>query len=90
MARLLVFKHMHTLSDEALCDRWVATDIFNTSAAKRCSSTAPFDRSSLMRWRQLLGEEQISALLQESLSVAHRAGAIETRNLERVVVDTGV
>jgi len=37
-----------------------------------------------------LGEEQIAALLQESLSVAHRAGAIETKDLERVVVDTTV
>jgi transposase, IS5 family len=32
----------------------------------------PFDRSSLTRWRQRLGEEQIAALLQESLSVALR------------------
>jgi hypothetical protein len=28
--------------------------------------------------------------LQESLSVAHRSGAIETKDLERVVVDTTV
>ena len=48
----------------------------------------PFDRSSLTRWRQRLGEEQIVALLQESLSVAHRTGAIESRDLERVVVDS--
>jgi len=50
----------------------------------------PFDRSSLTRWRQRLGEEQIAALLQESLSVAHRSGAIETKDLQRVVVDTTV
>lgn len=30
------------------------------------------------------------ALIQESLSVAHKTGAIETRDLERVVVDTTV
>ena len=39
---------------------------------------------------QRLGEEQTAALLQESLSVAHRTKAIETRDLERVVVDTTV
>jgi hypothetical protein len=44
----------------------------------------------LTRWRQRLGEQQIAALLQESLSVAHRSGAIETKDLERVVVDTTV
>ncbi|MET4349382.1 hypothetical protein ABIC07_008910 [Bradyrhizobium sp. RT9a] len=50
----------------------------------------PFDRSSLTRWRQRLGEEQIAALLQESLSVAHRTGAIETKDLERVIVNTTI
>ena len=50
----------------------------------------PFDRSSLTRWRQRLGEEHIVALLQESLSVAHRTGAIDTKDLERVAIDTTV
>jgi IS5 family transposase len=50
----------------------------------------PFDRSSLTRWRQRLGEEHLVALIQESLSVAHKAGALETRDLERVAVDTTV
>src|SRR5256885_17183761 len=50
----------------------------------------PFDRSSLTHWRQRLGEEQLVALLQESLSVAHKTGALATRDLERVVVDTTV
>src|SRR5262249_34736245 len=50
----------------------------------------PFDRSSLTRWRQRLGEEQIVALLQGSLSVAHRTGAIDTKDLERVAIDTTV
>src|SRR5215471_5071210 len=46
----------------------------------------PFDRSSLTHWRQRLGEEQLMALIQESLSVAHKTGALATRDLERVVV----
>jgi IS5 family transposase len=50
----------------------------------------PFDRSSLTRWRKRLGEEQLTALLQESLAVAHRSGALQTKDLERVVVDTTV
>src|SRR5262249_36290781 len=43
-----------------------------------------------LRWRQRLGEEQIVALLQESLSVADRTGAIDTKDLERVAIDTTV
>jgi len=50
----------------------------------------PFDRSSMSRWRARLGEENLAALLQESLSVAHKTGALETKDLERVVVDTTV
>ena len=42
----------------------------------------PFERSSLTHWRQRLGEEQLVALIQKSLSVAHKTGALATRDLE--------
>ncbi|MGY3585625.1 hypothetical protein ACVIGB_005320 [Bradyrhizobium sp. USDA 4341] len=42
----------------------------------------------MTRWRQRLGEEQLVALIRESLSVAHKTGAIGPKDLERVVVDT--
>jgi hypothetical protein len=48
-----------------------------------------FDRSSLTRWRQLMGE-QLQALLQESLAVATRTEAMKPPDLARVVVDTTV
>src|SRR6202158_2603673 len=91
VAGLLILKHMHNLSDEALCDRWVENPYFQYFCGEAVfRHELPFDRSSLTRWRQRLGEEQIAALLQESLSVAHRSGAIETKDLERVVGDTTV
>jgi IS5 family transposase len=91
VAGLFILKHMHNLSDEALCDRWVENPHFQYFCGEAVfRHELPFDRSSLTRWRQRLGEEQIAALLQESLSVAHRSGAIETKDLERVVVDTTV
>jgi IS5 family transposase len=37
-----------------------------------------------------MGEEKLQALLQESLSVAHKTGALSTKDLERVAVDTTV
>jgi hypothetical protein len=49
-----------------------------------------FDRSSLTRWRQRLGEERLAALLQDSLRVAFDTCALATKDLERVVVDTTV
>jgi IS5 family transposase len=91
MAGLFILKHMHNLSDETLCDRWVENPYFQYFCGEVVfRHELPFDRSSLTRWRQRLGEEQIAALLQESLSVAHRTGAIESKDLERVVVDTTV
>src|SRR5713226_7981553 len=91
VAGLFILKHMHSLSDEALCDRWVENPYFQYFCGEAVfRHELPFDRSSLTRWRQRLGEEQIAAQLQESLSVAHRCGAIQTKDLERVVVDTTV
>ncbi|BDA83441.1 IS5 family transposase [Aureimonas sp. SA4125] len=91
MAGLLILKHMHSLSDEALCARWVENPYFQFFCGEETfRHRLSFDRSSLTHWRQRLGEERLSALLQESLSVAHRSGAIEGKDLERVVVDTTV
>src|SRR6516225_9205335 len=78
MAGLAILKHTYDLSDEALCDRWVENPYFQYFCGEEFFQHAlVFDRSSLTRWRQRLGEEQIAALLQESLSVAHRTGAID-------------
>jgi IS5 family transposase len=91
VAGLFILKHMHNLSDEELCARWVENPYYQYFCGEVVfRHELPFDRSSLTRWRQRLGEEQLAALLQESLAVAHRTGAIATKDLERVVVDTTV
>jgi IS5 family transposase len=91
VAGLFILKHMHNLSDEALCARWLENPYNQHFCGEQSfCHKLPFDRSSLTRWRQRLGEEQLVALIQESLSVAHKTGAIETKDLERVVVDTTV
>src|SRR3979411_883793 len=91
VAGLFILKHMHNLSDEALCARWVENPYYQYFCGELSfCHQLPFDRSSLTHWRQRLGEEQLVALIQESLSVAHKTGALATRDLERVVVDTTV
>jgi transposase, IS5 family len=50
----------------------------------------PFDRSSMTRWRQRMGEERLIALLQESLLVATRSGAAKPADFRQVIVDTTV
>ncbi len=49
-----------------------------------CQRRLVFDRSSLTRWRQRMGEDKLLALLQESLAVAAR-----TTYLGRVIRDIG-
>jgi IS5 family transposase len=91
VAGLFIIKHMHNLSDEALCDRWVENPYYQYFCGEHVfCHEAPFDRSSMSRWRGRLGAEQIAALIQESLAVAHKTGALETKDLQRVVVDTTV
>jgi len=91
VAGLLILKHMHDLSDEVLCARWVENPYYQFFCGEESfQHRLPFERSSLTRWRQRLGEAQLSALIQESLSVAHETGALASRDLEHVAVDTTV
>jgi IS5 family transposase len=91
VAGLFILKHMHSLSDEALCERWLENPYYQYFCGEASfHHDLPFERSSLSRWRTRLGEETLSALLQESLAVAHKTGALATKDMERVVVDTTV
>jgi IS5 family transposase len=91
VAGLFILKHMHNLSDEVLCARWIENPYYQFFCGEQAfRHELPFDRSSMTRWRQRLGEEHLVALIQESLSVAHKTGALETKDLERVAVDTTV
>jgi hypothetical protein len=91
MAGLAVLKHTYDLSDEVLCERWVENPYYQFFCGEEFfQHRLVFDRSSLTRWRQRMGEEKLQALLQESLSVATRTEAIKPSDLNRVIVDTTV
>ena len=91
MAALAILKHTHDLSDEVLCERWLENPYYQLFCGEEFfRHTLPFDRSSMTRWRQRMGEEKLTALLQESLSVATRSGAAKPANFTRVIVDTTV
>src|SRR5215472_2509441 len=91
MAGLPILKHTCDLSDEALCARWVENPYFQYFCGEEFFQHAlGFDRSSLTRWRQRMGEEKLQALLQESLAVATRTDAMKPSDLARVVIDMTV
>jgi IS5 family transposase len=91
MAGLAILKHTYDLSDEVLCERWVENPYYQLFCGEEFfQHRLVFDRSSLTRWRQRMGEERLQALLQESLSVAARTDAIKPAALNRIIVDTTV
>ena len=91
MAGLAILKHTYDLSDEVLCERWVENPYYQLFCGEEFfQHRLVFDRSSLTRWRQRMGEEKLQALLQESLSVATRTEALKPSDLNRVIVDTTV
>jgi IS5 family transposase len=91
MAGLAILKHTYDLSDEVLCERWVENPYYQFFCGEEFfQHRLVFERSSLTRWRQRMGEEKLQALLQESLAVATKTEAIKPSDLNRVIVDTTV
>jgi transposase, IS5 family len=87
---LLLLKHIFALSDEEVCERWVYDPYCQYFTGEEFFQHAfPHERSDLSHWRKRLGEK-LELLLAESLRVAHEAGALRTRDLKRVTVDTTV
>ena len=91
MAGLAILKPKHDLSDEVLCERWIENPYYQLFCGEEFFRHAlVFDRSSMTRWRQRMGEEKLVALIQESLNVATRTGAAKPADFSRVIVDTTV
>ena len=91
MAGLQILKYSENLSDERLCEVWLENPYFQYFCGEEFfQNTLPFDRSSLTRWRQRMGEDRLNALIQESLSVAAKTGALKPSELTAAVVDTTV
>jgi transposase, IS5 family len=90
MIGLLLLKHIFGLSDEGVCERWVYDPYFQFFTGEEFfQHEFPHERSDLSHWRKRLGDK-LELLLAESLRVAHQAGALRTKDLKRVTVDTTV
>ena len=91
MAGLIILKYTHNLSDEVLCERWVENPYYQFFCGEEFfQHELVLDRSSLSNWRKRMGEEKVKALLQESLSIAAKTGAVKPSELSEVIVDTTV
>ena len=91
MTGLAILKAMHDLSDEVLCARWLENPYYQYFCGEAFfRHRLPFDRSSMTRWRQRMGEDALVSLIQESLAVATRTGAAKPADFRQVIVDTTV
>ena len=91
MAGLAILKHTYNLSDEVVCEQWIENPYYQYFCGEEFfQHRLPLDRSSMTNWRNRMGEERLRALLQESLAVATRTGAMKPGDLARVIVDTTV
>lgn len=91
MAGLCLLKYTFSLSDEELCARWIENPYYQYFCGEEFfQHQAPFDRSSLTRWRQRMGEDKLKSLLQETLAIAAKTGALNAQDLRHVIVDTTV
>ena len=87
---LLLLKHIYGLSDEGVCERWVCDPYFQYFTGEEFfQHEFPHERSDLSHWRKRLGDK-LELLLAESLRVAHETGALRSKDLAQVNVDTTV
>lgn len=87
---LLLLKSIHNLSDEDVCRQWLQNPYFQYFTGESFfQHTFPHDRSSLTRWRQLLGDK-VDILLNESLNIAHKLEILSPQDFESVTIDSTV
>jgi IS5 family transposase len=91
MVGLHILKHTFDLSDEEVCDRWVENPYYQYFTGEEYfRHDLPHDRSTMTRWRGRVSEAELARLLQESLRIAHKTGALRTQDLRAAIVDTTV
>ena len=91
MAGLHILKYADDLSDDEVCARWLENPYYQYFCGEEFfRHDLPLDRSSMTRWRQRMGEDRLTALLQESLAVAVKTGAAKPADFTRVIIDTTV
>jgi IS5 family transposase len=91
MISLLYLKHAFDESDEGVVERWRDTPLWRYFS--RCAyyeDRLPCDATTLVKFRQRLGEEGVEALLAQTIEVAVQLKLVRAQDLERVVADTTV
>ncbi len=91
MIALLNLKHAFNESDEDVAARWADTPRWQFfGGCAYYEDRQPCDATTLVKFRQLLGEEGVEELLAQTINVAVDLKLIKPQDLARVIVDSTV
>lgn len=91
MVGLMLLQHMHGLSDEQVVHQWVQNPYWQYFCGyDYLQWELPSDPSSMTRWRNRLGTENLEKILAETIVTAVKTETVSPQNLKRVIVDTTV
>jgi len=91
MVTLHYLKYAYNLSDEAVVEGWVENPYWQYLSGMRYFEHAmPIDPSSMVRWRERIGEAGAEELLKQTIGSGLKIKAIKVHQLKRVNVDTTV
>jgi IS5 family transposase len=91
MIALLYLKHAFNESDEGVVQRWGETPTWQFFSGRAYfEHRRPCDATTLVKFRQLLGEEGVEELLAQTINVAVDLQLIKPQELSRVIVDSTV
>ena len=91
MAGLLFLKDMKGLSDEEVCEVWRENPYFQYFCGEEFfQHRLPVEPPSLSIFRKRIGKEGEERLLQETIKLGLKTGAVTARDLKKVNVDTTV
>lgn len=91
MISLLYLKNSFNLSDEELVQRWSENILWQYfSGMDYYEHRLPCDATQIGRLRRALGEDGMELMLKATIDTAVAIGAVQARDLERVIVDTTV
>jgi IS5 family transposase len=91
MIALLYLKHAFDESDEGVVQRWSETPVWQYFGGRAYFDQGlPCDATTLVKFRRLLGEEGVEALLAQTIHAAVNMKLISPKELASVVVDSTV
>jgi len=91
VAGLLMLKHQESVSDERLIEAWVSNPYYQYFCGEvQFQHEAPADPTSLIKWRQRLGDEGLEWLLTMVLDSAVKAKALTRNSMAHLCVDSTV